>query len=797
MRAATSTRVLVLMMLPSVWKISYGGTAGGPVKTDRTFFFGSFQRWTDERQASGFTLNGAPTESGRQILQSVAGNRPQLSALLKHLPAGNANGREATFTADGRSYTVPLGSLTGSSPLVSKNIQISGRVDHHLTPNHTLVGRYLLSETPTNMAGDIQVTPSGLTTNSPSNRQALNIWTNSVVGSATANELRAGWVHFGTRVDPVDPVSLEIPSIEITELGMTGALAARSRTAIGLASNLPTYRYDDLYQLQDTFTHARRDHLIKAGFDVRYQYVKSFFFPSIRGLLRYATLDAFVDDVAEAATVNKPLPGGEAINSYRWWDQYYFAQDTWRITPQLTLNLGVRYEVPGNNIQSLIDLNEHILQENGNVDAFKLQPAPKTDFDNLEPRLGFNWAPSSNAGGLLNAITGRDKFVLRGGYARTHDYAILNIAQNIASSFPFVAAVTRSNMPDAFAVLQSTPVGVPANADPNLLTRTVVAEDFRSPAADQFSLEIQRQLLDNVVVRVGYVGTFGRDLFQTLDGNPRRPFSTERVNPARGVIRLRANTAESWYHSLQVQVDRRFSAGLSAAVHYTWSRFEDTASDIFNPSVSEVAIPQDSFDLGSEKARSSYDRTHRLAGNFVWELPVFRQRTGLAGKLLGGWQVSSFFTFQSGAPFTILNGADPTGALAGIDALVGNAIRPNLNTRLDLWRMTVEEVIAAGGASLFRALCGNPSPTCVGERVGNVPRNSLRTDGIGNIDVGITKNTRFANGQTIQLRLEMFNATNTRNFGVPDSRITSANFLNQWATDGGNRRIWVTLRYIF
>ena len=85
----------------------------------------------------------------------------------------------------------------------------------------------------------------------------------------------------------------------------------------------------------------------------------------------------------------------------------------------------------------------------------------------------------------------------------------------------------------------------------------------------------------------------------------------------------------------------------------------------------------------------------------------------------------------------------------------------------------------------------------MGERVGNVPRNSLRTDGLGNIDVGITKNTRFANGQTIQLRLEMFNATNTRNFGVPDSRITSANFLNQWATDGGNRRIWVTLRYVF
>jgi len=78
-----------------------------------------------------------------------------------------------------------------------------------------------------------------------------------------------------------------------------------------------------------------------------------------------------------------------------------------------------------------------------------------------------------------------------------------------------------------------------------------------------------------------------------------------------------------------------------------------------------------------------------------------------------------------------------------------------------------------------------------------VPRNSLRADGIENIDFGVTKNTRLANGRTIQFGVEMFNATNTRNFGIPDGRINSANFLNQWATDGGNRRIWVALRYMF
>jgi len=111
--------------------------------------------------------------------------------------------------------------------------------------------------------------------------------------------------------------------------------------------------------------------------------------------------------------------------------------------------------------------------------------------------------------------------------------------------------------------------------------------------------------------------------------------------------------------------------------------------------------------------------------------------------------------------------------------------------------MTIEELRAAGGASLFRPLCGNPSPTCAGERVGNVPRNSLRADGIANLDIGIVKNTRFANGHNIQIRIDTFNATNTRNFGIPEGRINSVNFLNQWATNGGNRRIWAALRYTF
>ncbi len=478
-------------------------------------------------------------------------------------------------------------------------------------------------------------------------------------------------------------------------------------------------------------------------------------------------------------------------------------QDEWKARPSLTLNFGLRYELPGNNIQSLIDLQERILDANGSNDVFRLRPVPSTDKNNFQPRIGFNWSPVTETSGVIGKLTGGDKFVLRGGYGRTNDYAFLNIALNIVSSFPYVAAINRSNLPNAFSLLQAAPPGVPPGTDPNTLTRTVVGEDFRSPMADQFSLEVQRQLAANLVMRVGYVGTFGKDLFQTLDGNPRLEFcgspctTGPRVDTSKAVIRLRANEAESWYHSLQTGLDKRFSGGLSAGVHYTWSKYLDTASELFNPSSGEVAVAQDSFDIDNDKARSAYDRPHRLTGNFVWELPWMRDQQGVVGKILGGWQVSSFFTLQSGAPFTVLNGSDPTGALAGIDGLVGNAIRPNLNTDLKLSSMTVPEILAAGGASLFRTLCGMPRPGCAGERVGNVGRNTLRADGIGNLDVGFTKNVRFAKDQNIQLRIEMFNATNTRNFGIPDGRVTAAGFLNQWSTDGGNRRIWTALRYTF
>jgi hypothetical protein len=822
----------------------FGGTLGGPIIKDKTFFFGSYQRWTDRQLGSGATINGAPTEAGRLALQPFS-SRPQVAALLKFLPAAPAsNGTTANFTVGGQTVEVPLGSLTSANSIAFNNHQWGARVDHRFSEKHQINGRYYINDQ--NSLGAGQATPQGLGNVNPSRNQSANIGLTSVLSGALVNEARIAYQRFGSTTDAQTPSSQDIPSIEITELGLIGFNAAGSRTAIGLAVNLPQFRFNNTYQIIDNLSWTKGSHAAKFGIDFRRVQVKSFFFPTIRGRLAYDTLNNFVNDIAIASAINKPVPGGSEIQNYNWYDYFFYAQDEWRIRPNFSLTYGLRYETPGNSIDSLEPLSQQILAANGNNPDLQFRN-PGRDTNNFQPRFGFNWRPNFGDGGIGGLLFGGDKTVIRGGYSRTNDYGFININLNIASAFPFVFALNPS-LTNAFANLLTA--SAPAPSTFPFITRTTVGEDFRAPSADQYSLEISRELSKNLVMRVGYVGTKGNALFQTVDGNPIVPTRTSRtqpatrVDPTRGVERLRCNCAQSIYHSLQVSLDKRLSQNFSAGVHYTWSTFIDTASELFNPQPQgEIATPQDPFNRNADRARSSYDRPHRVTGNFVYEFPFFRDKQGLAGHVLGGWQANAFFTLQSGTPFTVLNGADPAGVLQGIDALVGNAVRPNQLIPMDVSRMRVEEIFAIDQGLRNQAiqqaqqfLANNPDapvglipitlPVSIfataqgrivldqttgkrsavvdfnglpaGQRTGLIGRNTLRGDGIANLDFGIFKNTRIVEGHTLQFRAEFFNATNTRNFGTPTTTVNSGlGFLNQWATDGGNRRIVMGLRYTF
>src|SRR5262245_23993317 len=144
----------------------FGGTLGGPIIKDKTFFFGSYQRWTDRQLGSGATISGVPTEAGRQILQQQAPARPQVAALLKFLPAAQSpNGTSANFTANGQTFSVPLGSLTGANSIAFNNHQWGARVDHRFSEKHQINGRYYINDQ--NSVGDGQATPRGLGNVSP------------------------------------------------------------------------------------------------------------------------------------------------------------------------------------------------------------------------------------------------------------------------------------------------------------------------------------------------------------------------------------------------------------------------------------------------------------------------------------------------------------------------------------------------------------------------------------------------------------------------------------------------------
>ncbi len=790
----------------------FGGTLGGPIIKDKTFFFGSYQRWTDRQILSGFTINGAPTEAGRQILQQQAGSRPQVAALLKFLPAAQVpNGQSFPFTLNGQTFNVPVGALTGANTVRFNNHQWSARADHRFNDKHSLNGRFIFNDQLSEGTG--QATPAGLANVVPARHQSANIGFNSLLSNSLVNEFRIAYQRLGSRTDAQNPDSQSIPSIEVNQLGLGSFNAAASRTAIGLAVNLPQFRFNNTYQILDNLSWSRGNHALKFGFDVRRIQVKTLFLPTVRGRVQYATLNDFVNDNAIASAINRTVPGAPELQYYNWYDQFYYAQDEWKIRPNFTLSYGLRYELPGNSIASLVPASDSIVRAND--PRYALTPVPKRDTNNLQPRIGFNWSPRFE-GGALGWLTGGDKLVIRGGYSRTHDYGFININLNIASAFPFLFALNPS-LTGAYANLLNAPA--PSSADIPFITRTTVAADFRSPYADQYSFEMQRELAKDWALRIGYVATKGTGLFQTVDGNPvvaNRTNRTDasflyspapsfqnvprRVDLTRGAIRERSNSASSIYHSLQTSLEKRLSRNFSMGMHYTWSTFIDDASEVFNPQpAGEIATPQDPYNRRGDRGRSSYDRPHRFTGNAVYEFPFFREQQGLAGHVLGGWQANAFFTLQSGTPFTVLNGADPAGVLQGIDSLVGNAIRPNQITTedlsslniIELWNRVTAARLANQANPFFAALTA-------GQRTGNIGRNTLRADGIANLDFGIIKNTKVREGQQLQFRADIYNLTNTRNFGTPNSAINSgANFLNQWATNGGNRRILLGLRYTF
>jgi hypothetical protein len=781
----------------------FAGTLGGPVVRNKTFFFISAMRWTDRQLGSGASISAAPTQAGDDLLRPLAATRPQLQALLTYLPpAQTPTGKFVQVTAGGQTRQIPVGILGGVAPNLTNDWQWSARVDHRFSDKENLATRYQWDD---RVAISGQAVPPGLTANQPERRQIATTALTSTLSPRLFNELRLAFNRYVTATVAADVSAQNIPSIEVSELNLTGFNDSTSRTAIGLALNLPQSAVYENYQLADTFSATRGAHTMKFGIDFQRQNQYTVFNPTLRGRLQYASLQGLVDDQAQVAAINSPMRGIPTTQYYKYYNYFFFAQDEWHVSRNLILNYGLRYESPGNAYDLLRDLNQQELALNAGNPAFAVGPLPGRDSNNWAPRVGFNYHAGKGPG-VLHWLTGDGKLAVRGGYARSYDLIFNNVALNVFSAFPFTLVTTlvpnsTGLIPNAFATIDPIRAGkvIPPVNDPFHITRTTVDTGLHAPWAEQFAFQIERELSSNWALTAGWIATKGTGLLLSLDGNPTIPGTkaTQRVNPAIGIVRERANAGSSIYHSLQASLQKRLSRNFSMAAHYTWSSFIDDGSEVFNPSVSgEVAVAQNSFNRRQDRGRSTYDRPQRFAVNGVYEVPFMHAQKGLVGHIVGGWQVSGLLSSQSGTPFSPLAGIDPGNVLTGIDSLIGSAVRPNILPGVSLAGVSINDIYRNGASKYF-------SQVTAASPIGNAGRNILRAVPLNNTDLAFNKNFRMPwEGHALSYRIELYNAFNHRNYGIPEARINSPAFANEGAASGGSdnllfRRIVMGLRYQF
>jgi hypothetical protein len=705
--------------------------------------------------------------------------------------------------ADGQTLQIPVGILGGAAPNLINDWQWSARGDHRFNDKESLSMRYQWDDRLT-VSG--QAVPPGLTRNQPERRQIATAALSSTLSPLLFNELRLAFNRFVTLSTAQNLASQNIPSIEVAELGLTGFNDSTSRTAIGLALNLPQSAVYNDYQLADTFSATRGSHAMKFGIDFQKQDQFTVFNPTLRGRLAYANLQGLVDDLAQVATINTPLPGIPTTQYYKYYNYFFFVQDEWHVRRNFTLTYGLRYESPGNAFDLLRKLNQQQLALNGNNQAFAVNPLPGRDNNNWAPRFGFNYRPE-NAPDGLHWLTGDGKLAVRGGYSRSYDLIFNNIALNVFSAFPFTAVTTgvpnsTGLVPGAFALIDPIRAGtvVPIVNDPAHVTRTIVDTNLHAPWAEQYAFQLERELSSNWALSLGWIGTKGTGLLDSLDGNPTIPGTkaSQRVNPNLGIVRERANAGSSIYYSLQASLQKRLSKNFTMAAHYTWSSFIDDGSEVFNPSNSgEVAVAQNSFARQLDRGRATYDRPQRFTINGVYEMPFMRDQNGFLGHVVGGWQVSGSLTSQSGTPFSPLAGIDPGNVLTGIDGLVGQAVRPNVLPGVSLAGVSINDIYRNGPSRYFSEVTAtNP--------YGNAGRNILRTVPLNNTDLAFNKIFRMPwEGHSLSYRLELYNAFNHRNYGIPEARVNSPAFGNEGTAGSDpaltllNRRIVMGLRYQF
>lgn len=698
----------------------------------------------------------------------------------------------------------------------------SFRGDHHFTQNDVIWARFARAVDTAGSAGltfiNTNLPNFGATSGGPSQQASLGY--TKTLSPTMVNEFRFG---FGQNVAGF-PLNTPYP------LGPRIQFADASVDRFGLWEGLPQGREQRSFQYSDNFSYVQGKHSFKFGGEWFHLDTDNTLDAQTRGLYTFANWAEFATGTPQTFTQRF----GTTTRSHRTNNFFLFAQDDWKITRNLVVNLGVRMEYAGGPVEkngkvSNLNFNDRSSFGAAGAGAFGNFVLGKPSFNgnkNYAPRVGFAWTSDDH------------KSVVRGGYGIAYDFVFMNPITNQRTLPPLIITGTLSGQANftggnSFArlVAGTSDIQTSTAAQVGTLSTTtlnfgaaspIINSDLRNPQAQTWNFGVEREYM-GTVFKATYVGTKGNYLLRSRDVNLVASPATPAANLADETARLSQfqavfgalngnatrrsnrydgrynavsfldNSASSNYHALQFEAQRRF-ASLFLNASWTWGKSLDNGSDALNVLINDSPNQQNPLDNRNNYGPSQFDLRHRLVLTQSWALPWFKNSNNAFLKhALGGWNFAGITSFRTGFPVTLDAGArrgiSPIANIGGGAQVRPNATGPvNINwvpsgaagSPLGLNTDPIQRISAyAASLGLSQPLLGN---------FGGLGRNSLRLNGERNFDWNVSKDFKFQEKSSIQIRCEMYNVFNNTSFQDVNRNITQSAF-GQYTTVAQDARI--------
>jgi hypothetical protein len=766
----------------------YGGTLGGPIAKNRTFFFGSYQGTNERRLPTqrAALVPSAAMRNGDFSAVPRALRNPFTGALFPNnqIPTSLFSPAAVEIVNGWLPPPNPIGTdnpltLRFAQPTQNDDHQWLGRVDHAFTDKHRVYGRFWLSRAstpPVLLDGNILSSAFGRTwQNTVASLNDTFILTSNVLNNLVVTFNRTNNVNFQLYPPDYSSLGINVYNDKTPQwfFNVTGYFGINS-------GDTNTFLRNEI-QIVDTVRWTKGRHEVAMGMDYSYgqgDIVNNF---RANGRFTFSNAAPFTGDALADFYLGKFSSFEQGIGEYKNTRMHFlatFIQDTFRVNRQLTLTLGLRWDpfFPYTDVNNRIGCYRPGEKSGVYVNAPLGAVFPG---DSACPAGGYgaSWANFGPRAGIAYDPFGDGKSSIRAGYGMFYDRPNTISTNSPADQGPFGTLVTFTG--DAVNDV-TNPYARRVNpfpADPFNVPRAVqfflpqasfsYDPNLKNGRLQSWNLTLEREVMPTYLVRVGYAGSkgdrlaMGRELnaaiyapgVTTATTNERRP-----LFPNFSTVTSIESTGRSSYHSLQLTLDKRLSKGFSVLSSYTLSKNLDHAGEAKQTGATQTNPSDLEFDWGYSNA----DRRHLWVTSFLWQVPGAFDNRVLAG-VLSEWSLTGILSMQSGGGFTVTSGVDNarTGTSGQRADLSGN---PDLPSD----RPTSEKVLRWFATSVY-------SPNALGT-FGNSRRNSLRAPGTKNVDVGLHK-TFSAGGRTkLQVRIEGFNAFNWVNLGTPNTSQNSPNF---------------------